>query len=387
MMMMVLKKTQFLLFLHQTMERSTTLQMLSQSNTTGSVANIINMPTPPIKYGTLALVPIFCAMGLLGALTCHMLKKKGYRCTASKPYTEGESHAACECSAPQHDADDTFQALVRLVAENPANTEALKQLRMEEGIDSNPNSPSTVTSKEFMENYMDFMEHQGNSSNTHTSSPTVCDKCSERCLNSSIQSGNTVEHGHCPCQRQRTVLAVGRFCVTKIPERTRKPGVSGEANGEAFHSKSIRAIWRRSKSLSKDEEMKPSKAFQEACKVSKGWPISVLDEESLQNLAQKLQESTADNEPISPSTHTPPSSQSVGQVSQLPWVQLAHHLGLPQGSIKMTSGPADLLASLPQVAPTCTVPDILSALHALGLQEAAKTLALVVLDRNESQVA
>uniref|UniRef100_A0A8C4QBG5 Tumor necrosis factor receptor superfamily member 19L n=1 Tax=Eptatretus burgeri TaxID=7764 RepID=A0A8C4QBG5_EPTBU len=364
--------------------------MTLQPNTTGSMANIVNVPTSSIKYGTLAIVPIFCAMGLLGALTCHMLKKKGYRCTTSKPYTEGESCAACERSDPQNDTDDdTFQALVRLVVENPENTEALKQLRMEEDIDSShANSPSSVTSKEFMANDVDCVEHQGNISDTHTvqapSSPSVCDKCSERCLNSSIPSGNAVEHGHGPHQKQRTVLAVGRFCVTKIPERARKPGVSGDPIGEAFHSKSIRAIWRLSKSLSKDEEVKPSKDFQEACKVSKGWPISVLDEESLQNLAQKLQDSTVENEPSSPSTLTPPVSHSA---DQLPWVQLAQQLGLSQALIQTTSGPVDFLASLPQVAPTCTVPDILGALHALGLQEAAKTLALVVLDRNKSHVA
>lgn len=36
------------------------------------------------QSAVLAIVPIFCAMGLLGILVCNLLKKKGYHCTAHK---------------------------------------------------------------------------------------------------------------------------------------------------------------------------------------------------------------------------------------------------------------------------------------------------------------
>lgn len=36
------------------------------------------------QYAVLAIVPVFCVMGLLGILFCNLLMKKGYHCTAQK---------------------------------------------------------------------------------------------------------------------------------------------------------------------------------------------------------------------------------------------------------------------------------------------------------------
>lgn len=36
------------------------------------------------QAAVLTIVPVFCAMGLLGILVCNLLKKRGYHCTASK---------------------------------------------------------------------------------------------------------------------------------------------------------------------------------------------------------------------------------------------------------------------------------------------------------------
>lgn len=36
------------------------------------------------QYAVIAIVPIFCLMGLLGILVCNLLKRKGYHCTAHK---------------------------------------------------------------------------------------------------------------------------------------------------------------------------------------------------------------------------------------------------------------------------------------------------------------
>lgn len=40
------------------------------------------------QYAVLAIVPVFCVMGLLGILFCNLLKKKGYHCTAHKESEE-----------------------------------------------------------------------------------------------------------------------------------------------------------------------------------------------------------------------------------------------------------------------------------------------------------
>lgn len=36
------------------------------------------------QYAVIAIVPVFCLMGLLGILVCNLLKQKGYHCTAHK---------------------------------------------------------------------------------------------------------------------------------------------------------------------------------------------------------------------------------------------------------------------------------------------------------------
>lgn len=51
------------------------------------------------QAAVLTIVPVFCAMGLLGILVCNLLKKKGYHCTASKepqPGGTGEPQLCCD---------------------------------------------------------------------------------------------------------------------------------------------------------------------------------------------------------------------------------------------------------------------------------------------------
>lgn len=40
-------------------------------------------------YAVIAIVPVFCLMGLLGILVCNLLKRKGYHCTANKEVGPG----------------------------------------------------------------------------------------------------------------------------------------------------------------------------------------------------------------------------------------------------------------------------------------------------------
>lgn len=41
------------------------------------------------QYAVIAIVPVFCLMGLLGILVCNLLKRKGYHCTAHKEVGPG----------------------------------------------------------------------------------------------------------------------------------------------------------------------------------------------------------------------------------------------------------------------------------------------------------
>lgn len=67
------------------------------------------------QAAVLTIVPVFCAMGLLGILVCNLLKKRGYHCTASKepqpsgtgePWlcrdTFGDPTSVSSCSAHSH---------------------------------------------------------------------------------------------------------------------------------------------------------------------------------------------------------------------------------------------------------------------------------------------
>uniref|UniRef100_A0A8B9EKT7 RELT TNF receptor n=1 Tax=Anser cygnoides TaxID=8845 RepID=A0A8B9EKT7_ANSCY len=52
------------------------------------------------QSAVLAIVPIFCAMGLLGILVCNLLKKKGYHCTAHKETDPGAGTGEPRSRAP-----------------------------------------------------------------------------------------------------------------------------------------------------------------------------------------------------------------------------------------------------------------------------------------------
>ncbi|KAF6132542.1 RELT like 1 [Phyllostomus discolor] len=51
----------------------------SRAETTASPTDNTKSGHP--EYIAYALVPVFFIMGLFGVLICHLLKKKGYRCT------------------------------------------------------------------------------------------------------------------------------------------------------------------------------------------------------------------------------------------------------------------------------------------------------------------
>ncbi|XP_009077398.1 PREDICTED: tumor necrosis factor receptor superfamily member 19L-like, partial [Acanthisitta chloris] len=68
------------------------------------------------QVAVLTIVPVFCAMGLLGILVCNLLKKKGYYCTASKePQPSGTGPSSIYQLEDAN--EDTIGVLVRLITE------------------------------------------------------------------------------------------------------------------------------------------------------------------------------------------------------------------------------------------------------------------------------
>ncbi|NIG58025.1 tumor necrosis factor receptor superfamily member 19L isoform X2 [Pontoporia blainvillei] len=86
------------------------------------------------QYAVIAIVPIFCLMGLLGILVCNLLKRKGYHCTAHKEVGPGPGGGGSGVNPAYHTDDaneDTIGVLVRLITEKKENAAALEELLKE----------------------------------------------------------------------------------------------------------------------------------------------------------------------------------------------------------------------------------------------------------------
>ncbi|KAM6949546.1 RELT-like protein 1 [Aplochiton taeniatus] len=103
------------------------------------------------------LVPVFFLLGLLGVLICHILKRKGYRCTTAAEQRQEEEEAAeaeklardLEGGADLNDTysegnNDTVGQIVHYIMKNEANSDALKAMVHENSVDSD--GPITPTS-------------------------------------------------------------------------------------------------------------------------------------------------------------------------------------------------------------------------------------------------
>ncbi|XP_071077556.1 tumor necrosis factor receptor superfamily member 19L isoform X2 [Desmodus rotundus] len=86
------------------------------------------------QYAVIAIVPVFCLMGLLGILVCNLLKRKGYHCTAHKEVGPGPGAGGSGNNAAYRAEDaneDTIGVLVRLITEKKENAAALEELLKE----------------------------------------------------------------------------------------------------------------------------------------------------------------------------------------------------------------------------------------------------------------
>ncbi|XP_041130500.1 RELT-like protein 1 isoform X2 [Polyodon spathula] len=174
--------------------------------------------------GSLAfvLVPIFFLMGLLGVLICHLLKKKGYRCTTDteadiKEEKNGEEKTEMNDTFSECNADTVGQ-IVHYIMKNEANSEALKAMVQDRSID--PDSPVIQVTPSTP---LTPAKHTCQSNHLHTiggaAERNVCSRCNHKKW-PLIWQGNKardlkrIRHG------EITVLSVGRFRVTKAESRS-----------------------------------------------------------------------------------------------------------------------------------------------------------------------
>ncbi|XP_052315259.1 RELT-like protein 1 isoform X2 [Oncorhynchus keta] len=205
------------------------------------------------EYIAFVLVPVFFLLGLLGVLVCHVLKRKGYRCTTE---AEDEEEAARVAEAEKKDLemctelndtysesnDDTVGQIVQYIMKNEANSDALQAMVPENSIDSEgppltPTSPTLPVTPVSPRVPAGLARHTCN--HLHTIGgmgglSSVCNRCNHKKwpLMRHVSTKRIVDrrsHG------EVTVLAVGRFRVTKCdkerPVRERRTMLSTDSNG------------------------------------------------------------------------------------------------------------------------------------------------------------
>ncbi|GLD53767.1 RELT-like protein 1 isoform X1 [Lates japonicus] len=204
-------------------------------------------------YTAFVLVPVFFLLGLLGVVICHVLKRKGYRCTTEAQDDDDEvfeeedkdPELGGELNDTLSDNNDTVGQIVHYIMKNEANSDALKAMVHENSIDSDgppliPTSPGTPTppmtpispgappgAAKHTCNHLHTIGGLGGQKN-------ICNRCSQKKwpLMRKPSAARKAEqrrshHG------EVTVLAVGRFRVTKCekPTRERRTLLITDSNG------------------------------------------------------------------------------------------------------------------------------------------------------------
>lgn len=203
-------------------------------------------------YTAFVLVPVFFLLGLLGVVICHVLKRKGYRCTTAQDDDEEECveeedkdpELGGEMNDTMSDNNDTVGQIVRYIMKNEANSDALKAMIHDNSIDSDgppltPTSPSTPTppmtpvspgappgAAKHTCNHLHTIGGPGGHKN-------ICTRCSQKkwpLMRKPSARKSEYRRSH---HGEVTVLAVGRFRVTKCEKlaRDRRTLLITDSNG------------------------------------------------------------------------------------------------------------------------------------------------------------
>ncbi|CAL9694693.1 unnamed protein product [Knipowitschia caucasica] len=175
-------------------------------------------------FTAFALVPTFFLLGLTGVVICHVLKRKGYRCTTEaedevKPEENHELDLEMgELNDTISDNNDTVGQIVHYIMKNEANSDALKAMIHENSIDSDgppmtPTSPTPPLTPVSPGAPLGAPKHT--CSHLHTiggmgGHKNICTRCSQKKW--PLMRKLEPRRSYCA---EVTVLAVGRFRVTK----------------------------------------------------------------------------------------------------------------------------------------------------------------------------
>ncbi|XP_029812335.1 tumor necrosis factor receptor superfamily member 19L isoform X3 [Suricata suricatta] len=197
------------------------------------------------QYAVIAIVPVFCLMGLLGILVCNLLKRKGYHCTAHKELGPGPGGGGSGINPAYRAEDaneDTIGVLVRLITEKKENAAALEELLKEyhskqlvqtshRPIPRLPPGPPSIP------HVCPHRHHLHTVQGLASLSGPCCSRCSQKkwpevLLSPEAAAATTPTPRLLPNpvrapkagakagrQGEITILSVGRFRVARIPEQ------------------------------------------------------------------------------------------------------------------------------------------------------------------------
>ncbi|KAM4701768.1 tumor necrosis factor receptor superfamily member 19L isoform 2-T2 [Discoglossus pictus] len=196
------------------------------------------------QYAVLAIVPVFCMMGLLGVLLCNLLKRKGYHCTSQKEIDEEASPAEKNglnppCMLEENGNEDTIGVLVRLITEKKENAVALEELLKEyhsKQIPQDTNkAPHRLHLLPQMPHICRHQHHLHTIQGLASRSGPCCTRCSQKKWTDDLVPPQaisavsaTTTKGTKPGAKtgrpgEITILSVGRFRVARIPEQKPSP--------------------------------------------------------------------------------------------------------------------------------------------------------------------
>lgn len=195
----------------------------SRTETTPSPTNNAGHP----EYFAYALVPVFFIMGLLGVLICHLLKKKGYRCTTEAEQEEEEKVEKIELNDTVNENSDTVGQIIHYIMKNEANADVLKAMVADNSVcdPESPGTPSTPGSPPVSPGPLSPGSTPGKhvcGHHLHTVGGVVekdvCNRCRHKRWHFIRPVAKTKEN-RLRRQGEVTVLSVGRFRVTKVEHK------------------------------------------------------------------------------------------------------------------------------------------------------------------------
>uniref|UniRef100_A0A3Q2DTC0 RELT like 1 n=1 Tax=Cyprinodon variegatus TaxID=28743 RepID=A0A3Q2DTC0_CYPVA len=206
-------------------------------------------PTPSGNGGhtqflAFALVLAFFLLGLAGVVICHVLKRRGYRCTTAQEDDDDDEvfEEGDEFNETMSENNDTVGQIVHYIMKNEANSDALNAMVHQNSIDSDvsPTSPVSLASSTPPPTPISPGAPPGAPKHTcnhlHTigglgGHKNICNRCNQKKW--PLMRKPSARKSEQRRSNEVTVLSVGRFRVTKCekPAKDRRTILISESNG------------------------------------------------------------------------------------------------------------------------------------------------------------